>query len=130
MKRTGKYTDARVESILNLLKKGVTAKGAAMASGISEKTFYLWKRDQPTFVAAVGPEITAARGNLFMEKSRCLAQRCTHLKCCRLGALNGRRKKCPPAQGWEADENQSPHGLSLLGAGTAALAARRGEAGL
>ena len=24
-----------------------------MASGISEKTFYLWKRDQPTFAAAV-----------------------------------------------------------------------------
>ncbi len=64
MKRTGKYTDARVESILNLLKKGVTAKGAAMASGISEKTFYLWKRDQPTFAAAVEQAIGESEANL------------------------------------------------------------------
>jgi len=64
IKRTGKYTDARVESILNLLKKGVTAKGAATASGISEKTFYLWKRDQPTFAAAVEQTIGESEANL------------------------------------------------------------------
>ena len=69
--------------------------------------------------------------SLFVEITQDNIAQCrTHLRHLRLGALNGRRKKRPPAQGWEADENQSPHGLSLLGAGTAALAARRGEAGL
>ena len=64
MKKARKFTDARVGSILRLLRSGVTAKGAALASGISEKTFYLWKRDQPTFAAAVEQAIGESEANL------------------------------------------------------------------
>jgi len=59
-----KYTAERVDKITHLLRSGVTCKGAAMASGISEKTFYLWKRDQSTFAAAVEQAIGESEANL------------------------------------------------------------------
>ena len=64
MANNEKYTEARVERITDLLRSGVTIRGAAMASGISEKTFYLWKRDQPTFAAAVEQAIGESEANL------------------------------------------------------------------
>jgi hypothetical protein len=64
MANNEKYTEARVERITDLLRSGVTIRGAAMASGICEKTYFLWRRDKPEFAAAVEQAIGESEARL------------------------------------------------------------------
>ena len=59
-----KYTTEQVNKITRLLRKGVTCRGAALAAGVGECTFHKWKRDQPTFAAAVEQAIGESEANL------------------------------------------------------------------
>jgi len=59
-----KYTAERVDKITHLLRSGVTCKGAAMAAGVGECTFHKWKREKPTFAAAVEQAIGESEANL------------------------------------------------------------------
>lgn len=44
-----KYNDLTVEKICGFIKTGVPSKHAAIASGISEPTFYRWIRERESF---------------------------------------------------------------------------------
>jgi hypothetical protein len=59
-----KFTDERVGTILELLSKGVTCKGAAMAAGVGECTFHRWKKEKPEFAAAVEQAIGESEAQL------------------------------------------------------------------
>jgi hypothetical protein len=48
-----KYSEAKVEEICRFLKKGSTAKNACLLTGISEETYYEWKRSKPEFSESV-----------------------------------------------------------------------------
>ena len=59
-----KYTAERVNKITHLLRKGVTCNGEALVSGVGECTFHKWKREKPTFAAAVEQAIGESEANL------------------------------------------------------------------
>lgn len=48
-----KYTTETVSQILGFIKEGAFAKDAAAAVGISEKTYYQWKRSKGEFSQAI-----------------------------------------------------------------------------
>jgi hypothetical protein len=48
-----KYTPEACKTIIDAIKLGETYKGAAMAAGISERTFYEWREPHPRFSQAI-----------------------------------------------------------------------------
>jgi hypothetical protein len=48
-----KYTAEAHKTIVKAIKLGETYKGAAMAAGISERTFYEWREKHPRFLQAI-----------------------------------------------------------------------------
>ena len=64
MAAKGKYSTKRVEQLCELLRQGVTVKGAAHGAGISEKTYYQWCKVKPGFAEAVDGAIASAEAML------------------------------------------------------------------
>ena len=60
----GKYSTKRVERLCELLRQGVTVKGAAHGAGVCEKTFYQWRNLKPGFAEATDKAIASAESML------------------------------------------------------------------
>ncbi|MEI8060779.1 MAG: transposase [Candidatus Berkelbacteria bacterium] len=52
-----KYNETITKQILEYLKNGLTAKDACFAVGISEETFYTWKKEKPEFSELIEREL-------------------------------------------------------------------------
>ncbi|MCX6812608.1 MAG: helix-turn-helix domain-containing protein [Candidatus Berkelbacteria bacterium] len=52
-----KYNETITKQILEYLKDGLTAKDACFAVGISEETFYTWKKEKPEFSESIEREL-------------------------------------------------------------------------
>lgn len=66
-----KYTPDTVERICQFLKAGNTRKTSAIASGISEETFYTWMRDKLEFSESIkrAEEEAVARNVAIINKA-------------------------------------------------------------
>ncbi len=48
-----KYTEETIGRILHALERGATQKASAAYGGVTEETFYIWRKDKPDFAARV-----------------------------------------------------------------------------
>ena len=53
MSNNGKYSEGKVTEICDYIESGLTAKDAAMLAGITEETYYSWKKTKPEFSESV-----------------------------------------------------------------------------
>jgi len=60
-----KYNEETINQICQFLEDGMLQKDAAILSGISEKTFYEWKKENVSFVSRVEASITRYKEKLI-----------------------------------------------------------------
>jgi len=66
--KKGKYNEANVNKILQLIRAGNTYKTAHLSAGVASSTFYEWLNDKPEFKEAV----EQAEQDAIIELLKCI----------------------------------------------------------
>ena len=62
-----KYTEIKAHNICNHISNGNTLKAAAVAEGVTERTFHRWKKEKPEFQEMVNQAVAVSEARLVQK---------------------------------------------------------------